>query len=603
MNTPRYLQPDATRCQFDSIKLATLKTLTLDAALISVLSLVLAAFLMQLWRADFSVPFQYLIDDGPFQWLDFDANLYFAQARSIEQGGWIDTMPRMAAPNGLDGHLYPQFYFEQAMCAFFWIAVQINLSWGQVVNLFYLLSYPAIATLGYLSWRWLGFGRTAAIAVGLIGSFLPYRYMTGQMHMAQAAYWALPACVALSVRIANRDPWRRPTTLAAVLVAILLATSDMYFAIFGVFLFLGAGLLAALDAPSEKRLAACGPALFSATTTILILLVLLSPVLRDYHSAVAESSAKLRQWEHAEFWGLKIVHLLLPVRGHRISAFDRLAEEHNVYPFTHVNESIALGVIGSIGFLVLLLALLNRKSRSDTVLGDSRTQAAAGLCILTLLYATVGGFGALFSFLVAPQIRSLFHIGPFIAYLAYIPLAVWVDRRSAAVGAAWPYLVAALALIAIADQCGFLVQPNYQATQKAYNIDHEYFTKVEAALPRGARVLQLPYVPFPEGGSMGRIRMYEQFVPLLHTESLRFSFGSFNGSEQAEENKQIPALPVDRLLIEACLAGWHAMLIDRRGWDKQLLPADLNSLVKNRDTDAIKGGQDGRYVTLLTCAN
>jgi phosphoglycerol transferase len=61
--------------------------------------------------------------------------------------------------------------------------------------------------------------------------------------------------------------------------------------------------------------------------------------------------------------------------------------------------------------------------------------------------------------------------------------------------------------------------------------DREFTGKMEAALPAGAMVFQMPVMEFPESPLPG-IPTYDHFRPYLYSKQLRFSYGSMKGRER-----------------------------------------------------------------------
>jgi phosphoglycerol transferase len=80
--------------------------------------------------------------------------------------------------------------------------------------------------------------------------------------------------------------------------------------------------------------------------------------------------------------------------------------------------------------------------------------------------------------------------------------------------------------------------------------DREFTAKMEAVLPDGAMVFQLPVMDFPESPQPG-IPSYDHFRPYLYSSNLRYSFGSMKGRERekwqaAVQGKLFEAATLDR---------------------------------------------------------
>jgi phosphoglycerol transferase len=94
--------------------------------------------------------------------------------------------------------------------------------------------------------------------------------------------------------------------------------------------------------------------------------------------------------------------------------------------------------------------------------------------------------------------------------------------------------------------------------------DAAFFGRLEASLPRGASVVQIPHMSYPESPPIHHLRDYEHFRAYLHTRTLRFSYGAMRG--RYWDGWLHDALSKHRLgdSLEALAAvGFHALLVDR----------------------------------------
>jgi phosphoglycerol transferase len=209
------------------------------------------------------------------------------------------------------------------------------------------------------------------------------------------------------------------------------------------------------------------------------------------------------------------------------------------------------------------------------------------LNISAVLLATIGGFGSLVSFLISPQIRCYNRISVFIALFSLFAAAIVFDRfarwRASAGGRQWPLqaLLAAIVVAGVIDEAGRDRVPNYAALKADFDDDAEFIRRIEAVIPTGSMVFQLPYFPFPESPAIVALGEYELFRPYLHSRSLRWSYGAMKGREedrwQRETCRQSEAELV-QALAERGFAGIH---IDRRGYADRAaaLEAELSKLL------------------------
>src|SRR5205085_2127797 len=69
----------------------------------------------------------------------------------------------------------------------------------------------------------------------------------------------------------------------------------------------------------------------------------------------------------------------------------------------------------------------------------------------------------------------------------------------------------------------------YPAWRLDFAEDEEFARRMEASVPPGSMIYQLPYMPFPEVGPVNGITNYDLFRPYLHTRTLRWSYGAMKG--------------------------------------------------------------------------
>src|SRR5437763_15115157 len=92
-----------------------------------------------------------------------------------------------------------------------------------------------------------------------------------------------------------------------------------------------------------------------------------------------------------------------------------------------------------------------------------------------------------------------------------------------------------------------------------YHSDQVFFARVQSVLPRGSSVLELPYVPFPEGYQPYRepgqtvpyapavSLEYDQARGLINSGELLWSYGAMKG-RPADSQARLAAKPVNLVL-------------------------------------------------------
>src|ERR1019366_5246066 len=79
-------------------------------------------------------------------------------------------------------------------------------------------------------------------------------------------------------------------------------------------------------------------------------------------------------------------------------------------------------------------------------------------------------------------------------------------------------------------------------------------------------IFQLPTVPFPEGPPVQRIVNYDLLKGYLDSNTLRWSYGSVTGREDALWGERVTHQPLDSMVQQLAFAGFSGIYIDRYGY-------------------------------------
>jgi phosphoglycerol transferase len=254
-----------------------------------------------------------------------------------------------------------------------------------------------------------------------------------------------------------------------------------------------------------------------------------------------------------------------------------------------------IGAIGAVGFLLLLAIVV---FRIPCGLRDEQLAVAASMTLAALLLATVGGLGSLFNVFVTPAIRVYSRIVVFIAWFALLAVGILLTRlrRHLLARGHRRVLDAGLVLllcVGVGDQAstsGFVRR--YAADDETFWRDRAFVARVEATMPAGAMVFQLPYIDFPVDGGRERMQVYDQARPFLHSRSLRWSWGALIG-ENGDWGRAAARLAPEALLRRLALAGFSGIWLDRFGY------ADSGAAIEGAITTLTGAAPiispDGRY--------
>jgi hypothetical protein len=554
---------------------------------------------LRLRDADVHVPFTYRND----------ALGVLALLKGHIENGWYLFNDRLGAPGVYDLRDYP-------ITDLLLLLLLKGLGWirpdpAAVYNLFTLLTYPLTAVTALAVLRQFGIARVPAVAASLLFTFLPYHYQRLQMgHLFLLAYFQVPLAVLLVLWVCQgrRLFWRldpdtgryrlHPTGRPALLslaVAVGLALTGVYYAFFACFLLLVAAALVLLREGNGRAAASAG----------VLVAVILGTVLAAglptliYQRRACPNPETERSAEEADYHGLKVAHLLLPVQQHRSFRLARLRHEYSANPFRPLeneNNAASLGLIGAGGFLLLLGCLLARAGALPPELEHLRV-----LNVTALLLGLIGGFDSLVNFLVFSQIRCYNRISIYLAFFALFAVA-WAasrlvfapgrSRRTQILGGAAVTLATAFGLW---DQTGRDAAPDHARLAAAYRADAEFVARVEAALPAHAAVFQLPYTRFPEWCGREKMGDYDSLRPYLHSRTLRWSAGAMVNRAADAWQRAAVVRPAPEMVRTLALAGFGGLFLDRHGYTAEEL-RDLEGQLTGLLGRPAVASADGRKV-------
>ncbi len=500
--------------------------------------------------------------------------------RSFTEQAWNLTANRLGAPGIAEYYDYPTSTLHNADLLILKIYSFFTKNAGLVMNLSYftLICLVALNTFGVL--RVLSVRRSLAGMAGILYAFSPYMFWRSESHMVLSAYMFLPFSMLLCVfmytdpdymKIGRKWPgdWRN---WATIIFAFLIGNNGIiYYPFMTGFALLAVGIARALtDRDFRKVLRSLIPSVMIVLFMVLAYLPSLIHVLvYGKTSGGVDRSGALGS---AEEYGLKIIQLFLPFNSKGSWTLSQIIDREaaNLEPMNE-NMSSYLGVIAAIGFAILIFALLDRRKHADT----RRWQMIECLSVLTISVTLLGisdGLGTMVAFVTNLGLRGYNRVSIFLMLFALTGIALlldgWLDRHPKREKVMLPVLVAVTAL-GLWDQFGQrwdILQAEAQARADEWYSDEAFGQKLEDTEEDGAMILQLPYHAYPEQGPVRDMSDYHELTEYIHTRTLRFSYGSMNGSVADQTVQQLTALPLEQMVRQAKADGWSGICIDRRAY-------------------------------------
>ena len=517
------------------------------------LCMVIACVFLQIWRADLRIPFYYA----------GDAAFYAMSTKGTLENGWYWQNPSLGAPGKQELYDFPAF--DNAIVVFMLLLSTVTHNPFLIMNLHYLLSFPLITLTSLHVLRQFRLSFVPALFCSLLYAFLPYHFLRNESSLNIAAYYVVPAAIMVVLWIARENlTTRTKKFLVSVLICILLGSSGVYFPFFFCFLLLVAGIAGALKMQSVRP--AVMALILTGVTAGAVVVNLAPSVIYKYRHG--DAHVMTRGPAEAEKYGLKISQLVLPITGHRVGLFDRIKEFHDRNSHLSEDDGSSLGLVGAIGFLGLLAQLLYRKelvAGHDGLLHDLST-----LNVFSVLLGLIGGFGLLFALYVSSGIRAYNRISIFIAFFSLMAVGIALEslyQRMAQARGIFYVLLAVAFAAALLDQTTQAYVPPYEKTKAEFFNDRQFINHIEASVPAGAMIFQLPYIPFPEHPEVHQMADYDHLRGYLHSKNLRWSFGAIKNRDVDQAQRQVASLAPAQLAQTLAVAGFSGIYVDRYGYE------------------------------------
>ncbi|HWH13074.1 MAG TPA: hypothetical protein VG165_18275 [Solirubrobacteraceae bacterium] len=570
------------------------------------LTLLGAVLSMELWKANLGVPLRYTqVDDSKF---------YFMLVKGIIDHGWYQTNANLGAPFGARLYDFPQGADNLNFLLIKGLGL-VTSSWAVVTNLFFLLTFPLTGLAAYYALRRLEVSPAAACVCSVLFSLLPYHFYRQESQLLLSAYYSVPLTGYLFIALVSGRPvfasrpdaGRRALALVSgrsvlsVLTCVVIGSAGLYYAGFAIVLLLAATIVAVVGGRGRSALASGAVVCLVVGATLVFNL---APSIR-YGLEHGANTAIVRTPIESEQLGLRLSNLLLPVQGDRIPGLTKVSGNYAAKTSPGYCESCnaGLGVVGSGGFIVLCLVGLSALVGVAGVAGarrawQARLRPAALGAAVAFGIGTTGGVSALIAYFVTPDLRGWNRLSLFIAFFSFLAVGTLLDgarrrvgRRAAAGagggaaagrtavrrGLGWAIvLVVVLGLGATEETSNFYLV-SYSAAARSYHADQAFGRVIEASMPRGSSIFELPYVPFPEGyhvagvpttATTGFATSYELLRPYLNTTGLDFSFAAVKGRPTDWESA-LSAKPLNLAVAGAAAAGFSGIYVDPRGYGPQ----------------------------------
>jgi hypothetical protein len=489
--------------------------------------------------ASWGVPTAYLEPDKG------DVVHALAMMKAVGDGEFVPlawkNVDALGAPNTANWNDWP--LVEELLVTFYGLLGRLFGLFGGL-NMGTIIAHLSAAAAFYVVARWedcdLPWAFVAALAYGLA----PFIFAQSPFHITTEYVWHVPLFLPIWRWIATEPgiAWGSRRFWYAVAVGFIAGLQSPYWTnILCQLTLLGAGIMYWRNGswPAFKAaLAVIGAAA--------VAFALMNLDTWTYRLTEGPNPGALsREYKWMEIYGLKLVDLVIPPPTHHSDAFASFAIRHKIGdPARGIPPASPLQDEGSYLGIVGLLALgwLAWTAVADAVKGRANDVPLAAWQVLWIVICfTTGGLNAIlgafgFTLFRTGQRYSIVILAIALLYAAQ-RLTAWQRKAAAGTPAEQLRIVvltaaAVLGILILWDQVPRGPSREQTATiARQVEADREFTGKMEAALPAGAMVFQMPVMEFPESPLPG-IPTYDHFRPYLYSKQLRFSYGSMKGRER-----------------------------------------------------------------------
>lgn len=511
-----------------------------------------------LWKANLHIPFTYYGDGIMAQTF----------VKTVMDTGWNNTNPYLGLPAEYNLASFPMaegfHYLLIKIIAFF------TTNSALVMNIFFILSFPLAALTALFVMQRIGLSYLFALPASILFAMAPHHFLRFEDHLFLSSYYTIPLATWLAILVAENKIFVDKFAgreIACCLICILIGSSGIYYAYFGVFFIVIAGLISGFK---YKKIKCVYPAGILAALIVLTGLINLSPAIIYKLEHPNQSSISGRLPLESEAYGLKIMGMLMPSEGDKIHLLRKLGHKYHSTSPLPSGEISRLGSLAGMGFLLLILFLL---LDGDSLLND-KIRILSKLNIFGTLLGTLGGLGSLVAYTLSPMIRCYYRICIFIMFFSLAAIFYVIQQ----IIKKYPhlnnrYIIGSLMIAVLSF--GLLTQmydPHLISKRMPVTIssgfysDREFIQRIELILPENSMVFQLPYLSYPENGPVNGVDSYDHLKAYLHSHYLRWSFGAMRGNEADQWQQKVSSLPTLQFLNQLVYTGFEGIYIDRHGY-------------------------------------
>lgn len=506
-------------------------------------------------------------------------------AKQMVEQGWCYTCDRLGAPFTVQYYDFTANMMHNVGLFIMKIFALITKEPVATMNLTYLSIYYMAGMISFFVMRNIRINTWISSLSSAVFALSPYMLFRNIGHIVLTECYFVPLSILICIWIYERDDvlaldkdfFKRKINYVVIFFAFLIANNGIaYYPFFTCFIFMVTAV--SKIAKTGKIKQGLRGVTAAAIVCVFVVISILPAKIYTHMNGVNTEAISRTGFEQSELYGLKIAQMFMPLNGHGI--YDKYIQiyDENAFLVTE-NSSAYLGLLGMIGFITLLIVLFIKKNNKFT----ERLGFLAELNITMVLLGTIGGLGSMFAFFISPMLRGYNRISIFIEYVCILSIAILIDRyinyihenkkdylkkKEKLITYIIYICYMGFCVVSIWEGTPNMATPDYDINRSNYESDDNFVQAIENELEPGSMIYQLPYHIYPEDGPVNEMWDYHLYIGYVHSNTLRWSYGSVKGRAEDEWNKNVSTMPNDEMVSYLKEQGFAGIYIDRRAFVK-----------------------------------
>lgn len=513
----------------------------IEVIVVILLTTVIFCLIYKNWILNFSIPIKY----------QGDVTYTLSSIKTISEKGWFYETNRLGTPfksNNLD-YSSPEnlLYFSLKIINLFTKNIFLTL------NIFYYFTFITTALTTFYVFKYFKLNKTICLVGSQLFAFTPYHLIRGESHLFLSTYFIIPLIFLISYWIFSNTLNRFRIVFSSIVILIT-ASIGVYYAFFSSFFILISSFISFIN---KKYKSAIISLLFIFLMFFGLFINLLPNLIYSYQNG-KNSLVANRNPNESEYYGLKISTLFVPNSDYNIKKLKNIIINFKESTYLKSENGNYLGVIGILGFILLLINLFTEKNKKNKLI-----LLLTYFNISAILLAVNFGFGSIFAYLITAKIRAYQRICIFIYFFSLFYFCYLINLKYKK-SKLFYILGILILLIGIIDQSS-LPTGDYFSVKSEFDSDNQIIKNIENNFP-DSMVFQLPYKEFPESNPINLIIDYDLLKPYIFSKTIKWTHGNFKGTGEDRWYKSITESTTNQLLNKLCLADFSGILINRQGY-------------------------------------